>query len=62
MHAGAHALPFEAGGGAANELMTKFNVRGIPTLLVFDASGKLVTETGREKLVADPQGRSFPWR
>jgi nucleoredoxin len=59
MAAGALALPF--GDDKADELMRKFKVSGIPTLLVLDASGHLLTKQGREGVSSDAEGAHFPW-
>jgi nucleoredoxin len=59
MAPGAFALPF--GDDKADELMRKFKVSGIPTLIVLDASGHLVTKQGREGVSADAEAAKFPW-
>ena len=46
---------------AGPALMSRFGVRGIPALLLFTASGALVTARAREELSADPAGARFPW-
>jgi nucleoredoxin len=53
------ALSFELRDEKA-ELSKRFNVSGIPTLVVLDAAGALVTTKGREGVSEDPKG--FPWK
>ncbi|CAM9334577.1 unnamed protein product [Hapterophycus canaliculatus] len=43
-------------------LGTKFRVRGIPSLVVLDATGAIITTDGREAVGDDPEARDFPWR
>lgn len=43
------------------ELNGKYKVSGIPTLLLLDAEGKLVTNDARAGVMSDPAGASFPW-
>jgi len=59
MAPGSLALPF--GDEKAEELMRKFKVSGIPTLLVLDGSGHLVTKQGREGVSGDAEAAKFPW-
>lgn len=41
---------------------SKFKVQGIPTLVLLDgATGKLLQDKGRAKVMGDPQGADFPW-
>jgi nucleoredoxin len=54
------ALPY-ANRDKKNELSQQFKVRGIPTLVVLDPQGKLVTANGRSEVMNDPEGTSFPW-
>ena len=53
------ALPFKA--PAIAKLAAKYKIKGIPTLLIFDKKGNLVTNKGREGITDDPAGRSFPF-
>ena len=46
----------------ANIVSTVFGVRGIPTLAVVDGQGKTITTQGRDFVLADPQGKLFPWK
>ena len=34
---------------------------GIPKLAIFGEDGALLTEEGRELVLADPMGDTFPW-
>jgi len=42
-------------------LSEKYGVRGIPTLIILDKNGEIITAGGREKVVSDPEGANFPW-
>lgn len=42
------------------ELSDLFNVEGIPTFVVLDADGNVVTTDGRSKVTKDPTGADFP--
>jgi len=44
------------------KLSKKFKVSGIPTLVVLDESGELITADGREAVSEDPTGADFPWK
>lgn len=39
----------------------KFKVAGIPTLVILDGEGNLITSEGRAKVSSDPAGAGFPW-
>jgi len=54
------ALPF-AQRELKAKLSKKFKVSGIPTLVVVDAKGELITKDGRERVMSDPEGAEFPW-
>jgi nucleoredoxin len=54
------ALPFEDR-DTKNKLSKKFKVRGIPSLVVLDGAGNLITDDGRSKVSEDPAGDKFPW-
>jgi len=45
-----------------NSLSSKFKVQGIPTVVIVDADGKLITKDGRAAISSDPVGEDFPWR
>jgi nucleoredoxin len=42
-------------------LSKKFKVQGIPTLVILNPDGEVVTLDGREALGNDPEGDKFPW-
>lgn len=56
------ALPFEKRDLKA-ELSKRFNVTGIPSLVLLDAATcELITNKGRQVISSDPQGYGFPWK
>ena len=55
------ALPFNAH-DLKHKLTKKFCVDSIPTLVLIDSDGSVITRKGREKVFGDPQGLTFPWR
>jgi len=55
------ALPF-SDRDAKDKLSSKFKVSGIPTLVVLDPQGNLITDKGRSKVSSDPTGTDFPWQ
>jgi len=42
-------------------LSKKYKVRGIPSLVILDGAGELITAEGRSEVTADPEGKMFPW-
>jgi len=44
-----------------NALSSKFGVRGIPTLIFFEANGDIATKDGRDVVSTDPNGDKYPW-
>jgi nucleoredoxin len=42
-------------------LSKKFKVQGIPTLVILNPDGQVVTMDGRSALSEDPEGDAFPW-
>eukprot|EP00741_Cyanophora_paradoxa_P010727 tig00020538_g10369.t1 len=54
------ALPY-AERELKNKLSKKFKVQGIPTLVVLDADGKVITSRGREMVSKDKAAKDFPW-
>lgn len=42
-------------------LSKKFKVSGIPTLVILDPSGSVITKDGRTQIDGDPEGANFPW-
>jgi len=58
-----HEADDEAGMTAHTaSLMAKFGITSIPALVLLDKRGGLICANAREKCVADPEGRAFPWR
>jgi nucleoredoxin len=55
------ALPFGRR-DVKETLSKKFKVQGIPTLVILDAEGQIITTDGRSKVASDPQGANFPWK
>lgn len=55
------ALPF-ADRARKDKLSKKFKVQGIPTLVIVDSSGKVITKEGVSAVSEDPTGEEFPWR
>jgi nucleoredoxin len=43
-------------------LSKKFGVSGIPSVVILDADGKVITKDGRGALSEDPTGEEFPWK
>jgi len=54
------ALPFEQR-EQKTLLSKKFKVQGIPSVVIVDASGELITKDGREAICSDPTGLKLPW-
>merc|ERR1711920_1157552 len=54
------ALPY-ANRDLKNQLSKKFKVQGIPSFVILDADGKVITKDGREAVSKDPTGEKFPW-
>jgi nucleoredoxin len=44
------------------KLSKKYKVSGIPSLIILDESGNLITADGREAVSEDPTGAEFPWK
>jgi len=53
--------PFGDSEPARTQLKTLLGVEGIPTLILFNQNGKLLTKQGRRVILQDPQGLDFPW-
>lgn len=45
----------------ASRLAGKFGIRGIPSLIIVDGDGKVVTKEGRSEVMNDPTGEGFPY-
>jgi len=43
------------------QLSNLFGVRGIPSFVIIDADGSVITKDGRSALSDDPTGLEFPW-
>ncbi|RNE98773.1 tryparedoxin [Trypanosoma rangeli] len=55
------AIPFTSR-DALEALRNTFNVESIPKLIGVNAdTGAVVTTSARERLVSDPEGKSYPW-
>jgi len=54
------ALPYSNREGK-NDLSNLFEVRGIPSLVTIDASGKTINAGARGAAGSDPDGAAFPW-
>merc|ERR1712217_123935 len=54
------AMPF-ANREMKAQLSKKFKVQGIPSFVIVDAEGALITKDGREAVSKDPTGEKFPW-
>merc|ERR1711998_772481 len=54
------ALPYEDREGK-ERLSKKFKVQGIPTLVIVDKCGNVITTDGRSEVMSDMQGENFPW-
>ncbi|XP_022905705.1 nucleoredoxin-like [Onthophagus taurus] len=44
------------------ELAELYGIRGIPTLLLLDNNGHVITMEGRAEIAEDPLGLNFPWK
>jgi nucleoredoxin len=54
--------PEEAMGKRGPSLSDRFKVKGIPTLVLLDSEGHVITRDGRNKIPQDTAGIGFPWR
>merc|ERR1712084_92483 len=54
------ALPFDQR-DAKNKLSKKNKVQGIPSFVILDPSGNVITKDGRDAVTKDPAGDKFPW-
>jgi nucleoredoxin len=45
-----------------DQLSSKYGVHGIPTLVIVDRNGQLLTTDGRYAVTSDPDGKQFPWK
>lgn len=54
--------PNEAMGQRGQYLGEKYKVKGIPTLVLLDEIGNVITTDARNKIPMDKAGIGFPWR
>lgn len=54
-----YSIPF--GDDRKKALSRKFDVSGIPTLIIVDDKGDTITKNGRSSINLDPEGKDFPW-
>jgi nucleoredoxin len=54
------ALPYNDR-ATKDSLSKKFKVQGIPSVIILDAEGKVITKDGRDAISSDPTGEDFPW-
>ncbi|XP_054281073.1 nucleoredoxin-like [Macrosteles quadrilineatus] len=54
------ALPYKS--SYCKELASNLDVHGIPTLILLDPDGTIITEEGRSEVKEDLDGECFPWR
>lgn len=54
------AIPF--GDDRKTNISRLFGVEGIPTLIILDENGKVITTNGRGAVSSDPEGKEFPWK
>jgi len=54
------ALPY-SNRAAKEALSKKFKVNGIPSFVILDVEGKVITTEGREAVSDDPEGANYPW-
>uniref|UniRef100_A0A8C4S3I0 Nucleoredoxin n=2 Tax=Erpetoichthys calabaricus TaxID=27687 RepID=A0A8C4S3I0_ERPCA len=47
--------------GRRSRLNRLYGIQGIPTLILLDTEGKLITRQGRVEVLNDPGCREFPW-
>ncbi len=44
-----------------DQLSKHFGVQGIPTLVMLDAGGEVISTSARKSIASDPKGKEFPW-
>jgi len=54
------ALPYDQR-DIKEKLSKKYKVRGIPSFVILDPSGNVITKDGRDCVSKDPAGEKFPW-
>jgi hypothetical protein len=55
------SLPFNESRTLLRELMVQLEVSQVPTLVLVDEEGKVITTTGTNYVMKDPEGARFPW-
>lgn len=55
-----YALPFEER-DTKTKLSAKFGIKGIPTMLILDAEGNLISSKARDIVTSDANGDGYPW-
>jgi len=55
------ALPYDKR-DVKEQLSSKYKVQGIPSVVILDAEGNIITKDGRAALSSDPKGEEFPWK
>jgi len=55
------ALPY-SDRARKEELSKKYKVQGIPTVVILDGEGNVITKDGRAAISNDPEGEEFPWK
>ncbi|ERL85769.1 nucleoredoxin [Dendroctonus ponderosae] len=55
------SIPFQQASVRA-ELAQLYGIRGIPTLLLLDSNGHVITMDARSEIVEDPLAQNFPWK
>jgi hypothetical protein len=60
---GFYALPPEDAFGERGRMLSdRYKVKSIPTLVLLDDLGNVITRDGRNKIPSDKAGIGFPWR
>jgi Thioredoxin-like len=55
-------LPDAGGRGAESErLLNRYRMQSTPALLLLDQTGALLTRSGRQHILSDPECKGFPW-
>lgn len=54
-------LTFPLGDSRINALSSRFEVEGIPTLVIMDPDGNVVNKSARGCITSDPKGERFPY-
>jgi Thioredoxin-like len=55
-------LPDASGKGAQSErLLSRYRMQSTPALLLLDQTGALLTRSGRQHILSDPECKGFPW-